>query len=58
MPYVDAPAKLDDFTGQHQRGSPGWSESAERHANRLWFQMLGVEAHSFFPHDQKKDALL
>jgi len=31
---------------------PGWSGSAQRHSSCLWFQMLGVEAHSCLPHDQ------
>ena len=35
-----------------QRRSPGWSGLAQKHSSCLWFQMLGVEAHSCLPHDQ------
>ena len=38
--------------GHRQRRSPGWSGLAQRHSSCLWFQMLGVEAHSSLPHDQ------
>src|SRR6266853_3069401 len=38
--------------GHRQRRSPGWSGSAQRHSRCLWFQILGVEAHSFLPYDQ------
>ena len=38
--------------GHRQRRSPGWSGSAQRHSSSLWFQMLGVEAHSSLPYDQ------
>jgi len=38
--------------GHRQRRSPGWSGLDQRHSNCLWFQMLGVEAHSFLPYDQ------
>ena len=38
--------------GHRQRRSPGWSGSTQRHSSCLWFQMLGVEAHSSLPHDQ------
>src|SRR5713101_3973298 len=38
--------------GHRQRRSPGWSGSAQRHSSCLWFQMLGVEAHSSLPYDQ------
>jgi hypothetical protein len=35
-----------------QRRSPGWSGLDQRHSSCLWFQMLGVEAHSSLPDDQ------
>src|ERR1700746_3014062 len=35
-----------------QRKSPGWSGLDPRHSSCLWFQMLGVEAHSSLPDDQ------
>src|SRR6267154_4206071 len=38
--------------GHRQRRSPGWSGLDQRHSNCLWFQMLGVEAHSLLPYDQ------
>src|SRR6267378_2449068 len=38
--------------GHRQRRSPGWSGSAQKHSSCLWFQILGVEAHSFLPYDQ------
>ena len=38
--------------GHRQRRSPGWSGLDQRHSSCLWFQMLGVEAHSLLPHDQ------
>src|ERR1700681_588310 len=38
--------------GHRQRRSPGWSGFGQRHSSCLWFQMLGVEAHSFLPYDQ------
>src|SRR5271169_3965803 len=38
--------------GHRQRRSPGWSGLAQKHSSCLWFQMLGVEAHSSLPHDQ------
>jgi len=38
--------------GHRQRRSPGWSGLDPRHSSCLWFQMLGVEAHSFLPHQQ------
>src|SRR5258708_10598955 len=34
------------------RKIPGWSGRAQRHSSCLWFQMLGVKAHSSLPHDQ------
>jgi hypothetical protein len=37
--------------GHRQRRSPGWSGLGQRHSSCLWFQMLGVEAHSSLPHD-------
>src|SRR6201993_3380920 len=36
----------------HQRKFPGWSGLDQRHSSCLWFQMLGVEAHSSLPDDQ------
>src|SRR5712671_7947651 len=41
-----------ELDGHRQRRSPGWSGSAQKHSSCLWFQMLGVEAHSSLPHDQ------
>jgi len=38
--------------GHRQRRSPAWSGLGPRHSSCLWFQMLGVEAHSSLPHDQ------
>src|SRR6202795_2070860 len=38
--------------GHRERRSPGWSGLGPRHSSCLWFQMLGVEAHSSLPHDQ------
>jgi len=38
--------------GHRQRRSPAWSGLGPRHSSSLWFQMLGVEAHSSLPHDQ------
>jgi hypothetical protein len=38
--------------GHRQRRSPGWSGLGQRHSSCLWFQMLGVEAHSSLPHNQ------
>jgi hypothetical protein len=38
--------------GHRQRKSPGWSGLGPRHSSCLWFQMLGVEAHSSLPYDQ------
>ena len=38
--------------GHRQRRSPGWSGLDQRHSSCLWFQILGVEAHSFLPYDQ------
>ena len=38
--------------GHRLRRSPGWSGLDPRHSSCLWFQMLGVEAHSSLPHDQ------
>src|SRR5713226_4331704 len=38
--------------GHRQRKSPGGSGFGPRHSSCLWFQMLGVEAHSLLPHDQ------
>jgi hypothetical protein len=38
--------------GHRQRKSPGWSGLDPRHSSCLWFQMLGVEAHSSLPYDQ------
>jgi hypothetical protein len=38
--------------GHRQRNPRRWSGSAQKHSNCLWFQMLGVEAHSSLPHDQ------
>jgi hypothetical protein len=35
--------------GHRQRRSPGWSGLGQRHSSCLWFQMLGVEAHSSLP---------
>ncbi len=38
--------------GHRHRNPQRWSGSVPRHSSCLWFQMLGVEAHSFLPHDQ------
>ena len=38
--------------GHRQRKSPGWNGLDQRHSSCLWFQMLGVEAHSLLPNDQ------
>src|SRR6266436_1141860 len=38
--------------GHRQRRSPGWSGLDQRHSSCLWFQILGVEAHSSLPHHQ------
>jgi hypothetical protein len=38
--------------GHHQRNPQRWSGLDQRHSSCLWFQMLGVEAHSFLPHHQ------
>src|SRR5580658_578532 len=38
--------------GHRQRNPQRWSGSAPRHPSCLWFQILGVEAHSLLPHDQ------
>jgi len=39
-------------TGHRQRRSPTWSGFDQRHSSCLWFQMIGVEAHPFLPHNQ------
>ena len=36
--------------GHRQRRSPGWSGLNQRHSSCLWFQILGVEAHSSLFH--------
>ena len=38
--------------GHRQRNTQRWSGLAQKHSSCLWFQMLGVEAHSSLPHDQ------
>src|SRR6266436_2886042 len=38
--------------GHRQRNPQRWSGLDHRHSSCLWFQMLGVEAHSSLPHDQ------
>src|SRR5580700_5751688 len=38
--------------GHHQRNPQRWSGLDQRHSSCLWFQMLGVEAHSSLPHHQ------
>ena len=38
--------------GHRQRRSPAGSGLDPRHSSCLWFQMLGVEAHSSLPDDQ------
>ena len=38
--------------GHHRRRSPAWSGLDQRHSSCLWFQRLGVEAHSSLPYDQ------
>src|SRR3984893_13421753 len=38
--------------GHHRRRSPAWSGLDRRHSSCLWFQRLGVEAHSSLPYDQ------
>src|SRR6202035_2599740 len=39
--------------GAHrERISPGWGRLDQRHSSCLWFQISGVEAHSFLPYDQ------
>src|SRR5580700_4332405 len=35
-----------------QRISRRWSGLDQRHSSCLWFQIFGVEAHSFLPYDQ------
>jgi hypothetical protein len=37
--------------GHRQRNLQRWSGSNQRHSSCLWFQILGVEAHSLLPHD-------
>src|SRR6201993_5637319 len=39
--------------GHRQRESPRWSGLDQRHSSCLWFQILGVEAHSLLPYDQR-----
>ena len=39
--------------GHRQRRSPAWSGLGPRHSNCLWFQILGLEAHSFLPNQQR-----
>ena len=34
------------------RKNPGMGGLGPKHSSCLWFQMLGVEAHSSLPHDQ------
>src|SRR5713226_9111882 len=38
--------------GHRQRRSPGWNGLGLKHSSCLWFQKLGVEAHSSLPYDQ------
>ncbi len=38
--------------GHRQRNPQRWSGLDQRHSSCLWFQILGVEAHSSLPHDQ------
>jgi hypothetical protein len=42
-----------DPDGHRQRKSPAWSGLGPRHSSCLWFQILGVEAHSFLPNQQR-----
>ena len=46
------PECLENLTATARENPQGWSGFAQRHSSCLWFQMLGVEAHSSLPHDQ------
>jgi len=46
------PECLENPTATAREAPWGWSGLGQRHSSCLWFQMLGVEAHSSLPHDQ------
>src|SRR5882762_10296850 len=46
------PECLENPTATAREDPWGWSGLGPRHSSCLWFQMLGVEAHSSLPHDQ------
>ena len=46
------PECLENSDGHRQRNPQRWCGSAQKHSSCLWFQILGVEAHSSLPHDQ------
>src|SRR5271155_4203047 len=41
-----------DPDSHRQRNTQGWSGLDQRHSSCLWFQILGLEAHSSLPYDQ------
>ena len=43
------PECLQNPTTTARRRSPGWSGLGRRHSSCLWFQIVGVEAHSLLP---------
>ena len=46
------PECLENPTATARENPQRWSGLDQRHSSCLWFQMLGVEAHSSLPHDQ------
>src|SRR5215475_7226877 len=52
------PRCLENPTGTAREKSPGWSGLDPRHSSCLWFQTMGVEAHSSLPHDQNNSGNL
>src|SRR5215471_10545367 len=46
------PRCLENPTATAREKHLGWSGLDPRHSSCLWFQMLGVEAHAFLPHNQ------
>ena len=46
------PECLENLTN-HRRDRPQEWNGLQRHSSCLWFQMLGVEARSFLPDDQR-----
>jgi hypothetical protein len=47
------PECLENSTATAREDSHDGADSGPRHSSCLWFQMIGVEAHPFLPHDQR-----